>query len=228
MRKAMMTVATIAGTLTVLVGCATRDWVRDQLGPVSGGLSQQRQRALVLEQNITATAESVRDARTRAEAAYERSDAAHQRAESAYGRADAAHGRADAAYARADEVNGRLTRLWSNRHKRDNVENVDVYFGFDKADLDDAAETALASLAQELRNNPRLGVELQGYADPTGPVGYNVALSQRRVEAVRRFLVQKGIDVPRIHWIGLGPIVDGGIENAKKRRVTVRTMIEPE
>jgi outer membrane protein OmpA-like peptidoglycan-associated protein len=216
MPKVIVTSAAIAGMLILLGGCATKDWVRthieQRVGPVSGGLAEQRQRVAGLEGRVgeeservgtleartAETAESVRETRTRA----------------------------DTAHRRADEVDSRLTRLWSSRHKRDLVESLEVYFGFDRADLDDAAETALASLAQELRGNPRLGVELQGYADPTGPAPYNVALSQRRVEAVRRFLVDKGIELPRIHWIGLGPLVDGGLENAKKRRVTVRTMVD--
>jgi outer membrane protein OmpA-like peptidoglycan-associated protein len=57
-------------------------------------------------------------------------------------------------------------------------------------------------------------------------VPYNVALSQRRADTVRRYLVQRGIDMPRIHWIGLGPLADGGLENAKKRRVTLRLMMD--
>src|SRR3989442_7055380 len=37
----------------------------------------------------------------------------------------------------------------------------------------------------------RLSVDLEGYADPTGTYEYNVGLSQRRVETVRRYLVEK-------------------------------------
>jgi outer membrane protein OmpA-like peptidoglycan-associated protein len=127
---------------------------------------------------------------------------------------------------RADEVDSRLTRLWANRHKRNLAETVEVYFGFDQAILEDAALTALVGLVKELRDNPRLGIELQGYADPRGAVPYNIALSQRRVEAVRRYLVEQGIELGRIQSIGLGPIFDQGLEDAKKRRVTVRVMAE--
>jgi len=55
-----------------------------------------------------------------------------------------------------------------------------------------------------------------------------VGLSQRRVEAVRRFLVEKGVELPRIHLVGLGPITEKGTPNDQKRRVTVNLMVAKE
>jgi outer membrane protein OmpA-like peptidoglycan-associated protein len=127
----------------------------------------------------------------------------------------------DAARTAIDEVDTRLTRLWTNRNQRNQVDTLNVHFGFDKSELDDRAQTSLANLVKELKENPKLGVELQGYADPVGPGPYNVQLSNRRVEAVRRYLVGQGIELPRIHSIGLGPVAGGG-PNADKRRVTLR------
>jgi outer membrane protein OmpA-like peptidoglycan-associated protein len=49
-----------------------------------------------------------------------------------------------------------------------------------------------------------------------------VVLSQRRADAVRRFLVQQGVDQSRIHAIGLGPITDRSMPPAEKRRVGVK------
>ena len=65
-------------------------------------------------------------------------------------------------------------------------------------------------------------MELEGYTDSTGSLDYNLALSQRRVEAVRRFLVQQGVDLRRIHAAGLGPIADSTLPADQKRRVTVK------
>ena len=89
------------------------------------------------------------------------------------------------------------------------------------------AQTALLSLVKELRENPKLIVDLEGYTDSVGPREYNVQLSQRRVEAVRRYLVDKGVDMPRIQWIGLGQLPDRGTQEdqAKNRRVTLKMMI---
>ena len=141
------------------------------------------------------------------------------------GRAEAAHGRAEAAYGRADEVNSRVSRLWGNRHKRDVVETVHVQFGFDRWDLSDGAQTALLQISKELKENPLLTVDLEGYTDPTGPQAYNVSLSQRRVESVRRFLVLNGADLSRIYSVGLGSLNGKEERAALKRRVTVRVMV---
>src|SRR5436309_12231783 len=136
--------------------------------------------------------------------------------------------RADGAFTKADETDSRLTRLWSNRNVRDLVETQQILFGFVKWDLNDNAQTALTSLVKEMKENVRLTVDLEGYADPVGTYAYNVGLSQRRVEAVRRFLVEKGVELPRIHLIGLGPITEQGTPNDQKRRVTVKLMVAKE
>jgi outer membrane protein OmpA-like peptidoglycan-associated protein len=210
--------ALLAGMGALLAGCATKSWVREltekRVIPLESVLAEQGQRLVTLEGRVGEESERVRTLQT----------AVTSTAESVR----EARARADAAHARADDVDRRLSRLWANRHKRDLAEMVEVYFGFDQAMLDDAAQTALTSLVKELRGNPRLGIELQGYTDPTGTAPYNIGLSQRRVEAVRRYLVEQGLELPRIHAIGLGPIMDMGLADAKKRRVTVRVMVEPD
>jgi outer membrane protein OmpA-like peptidoglycan-associated protein len=135
--------------------------------------------------------------------------------------------RADAAHGRADEVNSRVSRLWSNRHRRDVVETLHVQFGFDRWDLSDGAQTALLQITRELKENPLLSVDLEGYTDQTGPREYNVGLSQRRVESVRRFLIGNGADLARIYAVGLGQLNGNTETPALKRRVTVRLMVNP-
>jgi outer membrane protein OmpA-like peptidoglycan-associated protein len=132
--------------------------------------------------------------------------------------------RADGAMTRANEVDGRLTKLWSTRNARSLVETAEVRFAFGKAELNDGAQTSLLGLVKEMKENPRLAVELEGYTDSAGPVDYNIALSQRRVDAVRRFLVQQGIEQTRIHAIGLGPLPDRSLPAEQKRRVTVKLL----
>jgi len=139
----------------------------------------------------------------------------------------AAQGRADAAVGKADDVNTRLSRLWTGRNKRTVVETLHVQFGFDRSDLSDGAQTALLGIIKELKTNADLSVDLEGYTDPTGTREYNMALSQRRVESVRRYLIENGADLARIHYIGMGPLTAANSEHAKLRRVTVRLMVNP-
>jgi outer membrane protein OmpA-like peptidoglycan-associated protein len=134
--------------------------------------------------------------------------------------------RADAAMNKAGGVDGRLSRLWANRYNQKAVDTVEVYFGFDKADLSDGAQTALVGVVKELQASPTLIVRLGGFTDPTGKRDYNYLLAQRRVESVRRFLVEKGVELSRVQAIGMGPLEDRGVPEEKKRRVTVTLMTD--
>src|SRR5206468_6580130 len=100
-----------------------------------------------------------------------------------------------------------------------------VRFGVDRADLDGGAEKALAAVLRELRENPSLTVDLEGATDTTGLAQYNVELSRRRVDAVRRYLLTRGLESPRVGLASAaGPLKDGKIPAAQKRRVAVRLM----
>jgi outer membrane protein OmpA-like peptidoglycan-associated protein len=104
---------------------------------------------------------------------------------------------------------------------------VHVPFAFDRADLDASAEAALGMILKELREHPHMTIDLEGTTDPVGSRDYNVKLSQRRVETVRRWLVDKGVDRTRIVGsAGRGPLVDVAVQNNLKRRVVVKLMRE--
>jgi len=102
---------------------------------------------------------------------------------------------------------------------------VHVPFGFDRADLDAAAEAALAPILKEMRSSARLTIDLEGATDAAGGLDYNLKLSQRRVEAVRRWLVGHGVDRARIVGsTARGPLVNAPVKDDLKRRVTVKLM----
>ena len=152
----------------------------------------------------------------------------NQRLDKVDGAVAGAQSRADQAAQKADGVNNRLTRLWSNRFNQKVSDSLEVYFSPDSIELSDAAQTALLAVVKEMQAHPTLTVELGGYTDPRGALDYNYGLSQRRVDAVRRFLIDKGIQLARIQAASLGPISDSSIPDIKKRRVTVRMMADPE
>jgi len=178
------------------------DTVDQRVDTVEGRVTQEAQKTDVrvgtLETTVTSTSEAVRGARERA----------------------------DAAMAKAEGVDGRLTRLWNNRYNGKVVETINVQFGFNRSELDDGAQTTLVGLVKEMQANPGLTVDLVGYTDTKGPRDYNYSLSQRRVEAVRRFLVEKGVQIGRIQAVGLGAISDPGTPEAQKRRVAAKLMID--
>lgn len=102
---------------------------------------------------------------------------------------------------------------------------IHVPFRFDRADLDADAEAALGSIVKQLREHPRLTIDLEGTTDSVGQFDYNVRLSQRRVAAVKRWLTDKGVQQARIVGSrGRGPIVDTSVKEAAKRRVMVKLL----
>jgi len=68
---------------------------------------------------------------------------------------------------------------------------ADVLFDFDKAELRAEASDALKKVADVIREKARGPVRIDGYTDSKGSDSYNQGLSQRRAEAVRKWLVEK-------------------------------------
>ena len=202
----------------VVSGCATRDWVRDLMGKKEVEIGE---RMDGLGNQIKTTDANLGETTKLARGAGERADGA-------LAKADGAMTTADGAMVKAGGVDSRLTRIWSNRYNHKTVDTVEVYFGFDQADLSDGAQTALLGVVKELEASPTLVVKLDGFTDPKGTRNYNYALAQRRVEAVRRFLADKGVQLSRVQAVGMGPLDDRGTPDDKKRRVTVTLMTDAE
>ena len=224
----------LAALVVPAAGCASKDYVRAVVGQ-----SQAKLDAQLREQGQILSAQVKRlDAETaRAEAQAKQLDemggrfAKLETSVDEFGNISrSASAKADEAVARAEEIQTRVSRLLTNRGKRRLVETIQVHFGLDRADLTDATQTALAALIRELAENAALTVDLQGYTDSTGPVEYNLELSERRVSSVRRFLAAHGVDLPRVNWIGMGKLQDKGspAERAQNRRVTLRLMLPEE
>jgi len=79
-----------------------------------------------------------------------------------------------------------------------------VYFDYDQYNLDDADRRSLASQITWLKQYPSTRVEVQGHADERGTRDYNIALGDRRAQAVSQFLQQQGIAATRIQTISFG------------------------
>jgi outer membrane protein OmpA-like peptidoglycan-associated protein len=241
----------LAALPIVAAGCATKKFVREEVGKseaklgaevgrVEGAVSQERTRTTALTDQLGQTKVAVEQADGKAVEATNLAKTAHARADEGVTKAGQAQTRADEAHAsalqantKADETGARLTRLWANRNKRVPGETVAILFRFDRADLDDRGQTALLDLAKQLQENPNLMVELEGYTDNMGDGSYNIQLSQRRAEAVRRFLVERGVELHRIQSIGLGdikPSADNATPKGREqnRRVMVRTFAPAE
>jgi len=98
------------------------------------------------------------------------------------------------------------------------------YFDFDTAEIKPEARDVLVAHARYLANNPGQNVRVEGHADERGTKEYNLALGERRANAVQRFLIVNGASRGQIETVSYGeekPAVMGSSESAwaQNRRV---------
>ena len=104
---------------------------------------------------------------------------------------------------------------------------ADVFFDFDKSVLKPEGKAKLDELAAKLKGTALEVIIAIGHTDSIGSDAYNLKLSVRRAEAVKAYLVSKGIEPNRIYTEGKGkrqPIADN--RTAEGRAKNRRTEIE--
>src|SRR5579863_8583720 len=79
-----------------------------------------------------------------------------------------------------------------------------VYFDFDKSDIKPEFLDTLTAHAKYLVANPTQKIRIEGYTDERGTVEYNVALGDRRAQAVRRFMLFQGVNADQITTVSYG------------------------
>jgi len=99
-----------------------------------------------------------------------------------------------------------------------------VFFDNDSATIKPESYPDLDRAVQLLQTNDRLNATIEGHTDSNGSDAYNLRLSQRRADAVRQYLVDKGVNASRLAAVGRGesqPIADNATTEgrAQNRRV---------
>ncbi|HCW76200.1 MAG TPA: hypothetical protein DHU63_06640 [Candidatus Marinimicrobia bacterium] len=80
----------------------------------------------------------------------------------------------------------------------------DTHFDYDKSSLTPEAKVLLDADVQILKNNPSVEIRMAGYTSALGSEEINQALSEKRANAVREYMIEKGIAPERITVIGYG------------------------
>jgi peptidoglycan-associated lipoprotein len=101
-----------------------------------------------------------------------------------------------------------------------------VYFDFDQFTIKSEFRSLLTAHAEALKASPR-SIRLEGHADERGTREYNIALGERRANAVRDFLVLQGVDSSLIETVSYGeekPLALGRSDQswAQNRRVEIK------
>jgi OmpA-OmpF porin, OOP family len=102
--------------------------------------------------------------------------------------------------------------------------DADALFDFNKSTLRPAGKAALDEFASKTKSLDPEMINAVGHTDRLGSEAYNQRLSERRVEAVKAYLVSQGIDANRIHTEGRGetqPITKAGDCEGGKRAAVI-------
>jgi len=190
--------AAAALILLGVTGCATKNYVRTQTGPLIDRTDQ-------LDQKTADNNRQIHDVNDRAQAgitkAQSSADQANQSAQSATQAANAADTAANDVAHRADSLDSVVKGL--DNYKQ--VATVSVTFGFDKSALTTDDKSQLDDFAGHLGSAKSYILEVTGGTDSVGPAQYNYDLSQRRADAVVQYLAAKYNVAPhRFYLIGIG------------------------
>jgi len=135
---------------------------------------------------------------------------------------------AERAAARASQAEKALAELQGERTKEGVVLNFagDVLFEVNEAVISIGARDTLNRVAAFLRDNPDREIFVGGHTDSTGEDSYNMALSQRRADAVANYLMSGGVAGNRVVARGFGESVpvasnDNAAGRQRNRRVVV-------
>lgn len=105
-------------------------------------------------------------------------------------------------------------------------ESQTIYFAFDNASIAGDYEEILAAHAAYLSQNPAMKVTIEGHADERGTPEYNIALGERRAQAVSSYIQALGVQADQISIVSYGeekPLLLGQGEDvyAKNRRAVL-------
>jgi outer membrane protein OmpA-like peptidoglycan-associated protein len=216
------------GVAVLLSACATKGYVREQVGTSEGKIGQR----------VDSTDAKLRETSDRTASNTQALESTGQRLTGLDAKVsevntlatDAKKDAAAVAQAQKDSESV-FNQRFANRNKYAPVQTKSIYFDFNKADLKDEGVNELRDVANALKSDPNAVLELQGFADARGTDKYNYQLTRERVDSVVRYLVMReGIDLRRIAAVGMGKaaLADGEKANkdtyAKSRRVEMRLL----
>lgn len=215
------------GALFVVAGCASKKYVTNQVNPIDTRVSEletttedQGERLDAIDRRLQ---QGIAAADSDAVSAQATADMATDSAASAQATADVA---ADA----ASVANDRITALEAQMQLAEDYQvagTVSLQFALNSDALSDDAAAALDVLASQIQDGDLIAI--QGYTDSTGEASSNLALSQRRADAVQRGLVERDVSLFQMSTVGMGdanPVADNSTRTGREmnRRVEIQLL----
>jgi len=225
-RFSILGVLILVGGVT-LSGCATKNFVLEEIAPIEARVAELESTTEEHAERIDAVDRRAQDgistANSAAAAADSKADDASEEAATADRKAESAQQSAEQAMSRIGTVENRFGTIYDYSV----AETVSVSFDLNSSSLSDGANSTLDGIAGQIRDGDFL--EVQGFTDASGEDSYNISLSERRADAVKRYLVTKNVPLFRITVVGFGeanPTADNDSREGREqnRRVEIRLM----
>jgi peptidoglycan-associated lipoprotein len=220
MRKPILVVSMFALTLAVAPACATKKFVRTEVGQVNDKVG-------TLGTSLEQTQERVRQAEGRITEVDTKAGAAQQSASQAQQAANSANEAASAVNTRADAIEAANRRLIYEVVLSEDQGK----FKFGKTDLPDEAKSAIDAMVNNLKGQKSsVWVEIEGHTDNVGDKKFNEQLGLARAEAVKKYLYeQHQVPLHKMNVITYGedrPATDNKTRDgrAQNRRVVIRVL----
>jgi OmpA-OmpF porin, OOP family len=228
-KSAKLVAAGLSPLLFLATGCvATRNFVRNTTAPLETRIGKVDQK---VDQKTSQNAQDIRDLDKKTETgiaqAQNSADQANQAANQADQHAQAANQVAQKGLSAANQAQNMVNNIDNYQA----AQHAIVLFGFNKSELTSADKQHLDDVVQSVSSLKHYVIEIQGYTDKTGSEQYNLALSQRRANAVIRYLtLEHNIPLVRIYSLGYGeaaPVAPNTTRKGRKenRRVEVTVMV---
>ena len=228
MRKSLLIMALFALAAGGSTACATKGFVKTQVGQVNSKVDTLSQALEETQQRTRQNEGRINDVDQKAQAAAGAAQGAQSAADQAAQRAGAANDAATAAGARADAVDKASKRLVYEVVLSENQGN----FKFGKAMLPDEAKAKIDELVTQLKADPKGAYfEIEGHTDNVGDKMTNEKLGLARAEAVKRYLYeQHQIPLHKMNVISYGedkPLAPNKTKDgrAQNRAVVIRVLI---
>jgi len=220
MKKLVMVVPVLALALSGTTACATKKFVRTNVGEVNDKVD-------TLSRSVEENQERTKANEARIGEVDQRAAAADQKAGQAGTRADAAYSAAEAVNTRADAIEKASRRIVYEVVLSEDKGN----FKFGKAVMPDQAKGEIDQLVQQLKAEPKGAyIEIEGHTDSAGDPQTNYRLGLERAENVKRYIYeQHQVPLHRINVISYGedkPIAPNKTRDgrAQNRRVVIKVL----
>jgi outer membrane protein OmpA-like peptidoglycan-associated protein len=203
---------------------------RIRLGARTAEAERARAEAAAARAAAESTSKEAEAAKQQASVAQE--EARRRAAETEAARAAAEREKATRSEQERARIEQQLKELNAQKSERGYVMTLgDVLFGAKKAQLGPQAGRGLDKLASFLQQHPERKVLVEGFTDSSGGAEANQALSEKRADTVRRYLVRKGVSSERIETKGYGeefPVADNSSKAGRQANRRVEIVVSNE